>query len=75
MKAYEILTLAKPMLETLVLAGISPKDIQHLELHADYLRLKDEGHKSTYVEAYLCELYGLKKTRFYEIIRKFDKEL
>lgn len=75
MKAYEILTLAKPMLETLVSAGISPKDVQHLELHTDYLRLKGEGHKITYIEAYLCDQYGLKKTRFYEIIRKFDTEL
>ena len=75
MKAYEILALAKPMLETLVLAGISPKDIQHLDLFGDYIRLKKEGHKIAYIEVYLCEQYGLKRTRFYDIIKKFDIDI
>lgn len=75
MKAHEILTLAKPMIEKLMSAGISPKDIQHLDLYRDYLRLKGEGHKLTYIEAYLCDEYDIKRTRFFELIKKLDTDL
>ncbi len=75
MKAHEILVLARPMIEKLAHAGISPKDIQHLSLYDDFSRLKGEGHKITYIEAYICEEYNIKRTRFYDIIRKFDTDL
>lgn len=75
MKAHEILTLAKPMIEMLMSVGVSPKDIQHLDLHKDYLRLKNEGHKITYIEAYLCDEYNIKRTRFFELIKKLDTDL
>lgn len=75
MKAHEILTLAKPMIEKLISAGISPKDIQHLDLYKDYLRLKGEGHKIAYIEAYLCEEYNIKRTRFFELTKKLGTEL
>ena len=50
MKAYEVLLLAKPALEKLADVGVSPKDIQHLEMFNDYMNLKSEGHK-------VCLLY------------------
>lgn len=75
MKAHEILLLAKPMLKMLLSAGISPKDVQYLDLYSEYMRLKSEGHKVTYIEAYLCEEFNIRKTKFYEIIKLFDSEI
>lgn len=75
MKVYEVFTMAKPLIEKLTSSGINPKDIQYMDLYDDFLRLKNEGHKVTYIEAYLCEEYGIKKTKFYELTKLFDIDL
>ena len=75
MKVHEVLSLAKPIIEKVISAGINPKDIQHLELYNNFLRLRNEGHKMAYIEAFLCEEYNIKKTKFYELIKNFDTEL
>ena len=75
MKAHEVLLLAKPMLAVLFSAGISPKDVQYLDLYNEYTRLKSEGHKITYIETYLCEEFNIRKTKFYELIRSLDTEV
>lgn len=75
MKAYELLKLAKPILESISSAGLSPKDIKHLDLYSDYQKLKQEGHKVAYIEAHICEQYGLGKTHFFNIVKKFDTNI
>lgn len=75
MKAYEVLLLAKPALEKLADVGVSPKDIQHLEMFNDYLNLKSEGHKVAYIEAYLCDQYNISERRFYQVIKNMCKDL
>lgn len=75
MKAHEILLLAKPMIDILLSAGISPKDVQYISLYNEYIRLKAEGHKVTYIEAYLCDEFNIRKTKFYELIKQFDSEV
>lgn len=75
MKTVEVLSLAKPMLEMLISAGVNPKDVQYIELFNEYIRLKTEGHKVTYIEAYLCDEFNIKKTKFYELIKVFDSDI
>ena len=75
MKVHEVLNLAKPMIEKLVSVDVSPKDIQHLDMFREYMRLKAEGHKIAYIESYICEQYEIKRARFYMVIKKFDMEI
>jgi len=75
MKAHKVLSLAQPMLETLFSAGINPKDVQYLDLFNEYVRLKKEGHKITYIEAYLCEEFNIRKTKFYKLVKQLDSEV
>lgn len=75
MKAFEVLILAKPMIEKIMSVGLNPRDVQYLDLYGEYIRLKKEGHKVTYIEAYLCEEFNIRKTKFYELIKQFDSDI
>lgn len=75
MKAHEVLLLAKPILEKINNIGINPNDVQYLDMYSDYNRLKGEGHKTTYIEVYLCEQYNVSRAKFYQIVKVFGLEL
>lgn len=75
MKAYEALNLCSPLLERLRAAGINPADARHLPLYADYARMKAEGHKVTYLVAYLAGLYAMSERKVYEVVKKMEQEV
>lgn len=75
MKAHEALFAAKAMLDKLVSAGINPKDVRYLDLYNEYVRLREEGHKATYIQTYICDEYQISRTKFYEMVKIFDAEL
>lgn len=75
MKVFDILIFAEPIIKKLLEANVNPKDVQYLELFSEYQRLSAEGHKTTYIEAILCEEFDIKKTKFYEIIKSFGSQI
>lgn len=75
MKAYEALRLCSPLLERLREAGINPSDARYLPLYADYARMKAEGHKVTYLVAYLAGLYAVSERKVYEVVKKMEREI
>lgn len=75
MTVYQAMAMARPMFEALIEKGVNLKDAQFLDLYADYLRMRDEGEKVVYIETILCEKYGIKRAKFYLIIKSFQEEL
>lgn len=75
MKAHELLKVARPLIETLLNNGVSPKDVLHLDMYMDYIRLKGEGHKITYIEAYLSEQYEITDRHLKRIVSNMNKDL
>ena len=51
MKAYELLYINKSVLEAMISASIDVSDLKYLDLYKEYIRLKGEGHKKTYINA------------------------
>lgn len=75
MNAYEFLLTHKGVMEQIQLLPIQPSDVRYLELYKEYSRLKDEGHKITYVLQYLSDEYNVDERTIYRIIKKFSTEV
>ena len=75
MKVVDALVMAEPFISRLLVYGVKPRDVQYLALYDEYREFCKEGLKITYIEATLCEKYAIGRSKFYEIVRKFDEEM
>lgn len=75
MKAYELITVCKPIIDVLSNSGIGFNDINYIDLYQEYVRMKKEGHKTTYLVAYLSEQYEVSERKVYHLIKSFEKEI
>ena len=48
-------------------------DVRYIKLFNEYLRMKKEGHKLTYIVAFLVDEYSVGQATVYRIIEKFSK--
>lgn len=75
MIVYESLKDNRDLLIRLARTGIAVEDVKYLELYEDFVRLKDDGLKTTYVVAHLCDQYEVSEATVWRIIRKFQRVL
>ncbi len=74
MKIYEILSFNKEILDRLGRAGIRPEDCRYLDLYNDYLKMKADREKMTYIVAALADRYAVSERKVYTLIARFGKE-
>lgn len=72
MTVYEALSLGRNLLEQLQTARVRIEDVGYVQLYEDYLRLRDQGEKKTYIVACLSEQYGVCERKVYGIIKQFS---
>lgn len=75
MKVHEALTLSKPILDKMRQAGVKIDDVQYISMYEDYLSMKREGVKVSYIAEKLSEEYKIKPRKFFYIIKKFDSAI
>jgi Mor family transcriptional regulator len=75
MKTHEAIRIYKPLIENLKNYNIKVEDMKHLDLYDDFIRLKNEGHKITYITTYLSSQYNTSERTIYSIIKKFEEEI
>jgi hypothetical protein len=75
MKAYEVIALAQTPIEWLIRNGINPSSVKHLGMFYEYRRMVEEGWKKTYIVACLCDKYEVGRTKFFELIGEFEREM
>lgn len=75
MKAYELLSINKKMLDLMASMSIDISDLKYLELYSEYTKLLDEGHKKTYIMQYLSEEYGASERTIYRVIDRLSAEV
>lgn len=75
MEAHEILTQNTAMLESLARAGIAVEDVKYLPLWREYVRLRDNGLKTMYIVAHLCDEYAVSERTVYRTIRRFGRKV
>ena len=54
-------------------ANINLTDVRYIDLYQEFLRMKSEGHKLTYIVAFLMDEYSVGQATVYRVIDKFGK--
>lgn len=73
MKVIELLEANKSLLELMEREKMNPSDVKYIRLYEEYLRMKSEGHKLTYIVAFLVDEYQVGQATVYRIIERFGK--
>ncbi len=73
MSIYELIRVYEGPMKILAEANVNLSDVKYLELYQEYIRMKKEGHKLTYIVAFLMEEYSVGQATVYRIIDKFGK--
>ena len=75
MKAYELLTMGRQMLEVLHRNGSRIDDYEYLSMYGDYLRMKADGEKVAYIVAVLKEKYHVCERKVYKVVKTMGREV
>ena len=74
MRVYEILSLNREFLERLNNFGISLDDCCWVSVYKEYLNMKKNGDKKTYIVAFLSDKYNICERKVYKIIKTMEKD-
>jgi hypothetical protein len=75
MKTHEAIRIYKPLIDAMQNCNIKVEDVKHLGLYDDFTRLRNEGHKITYIASYLASEYNVSERTVYAIVKKFEEEI
>lgn len=73
MTLYEILAINKEMITRLQEYGAKPDDCRYIDLYRDYLQLRDDGEKVTYIVSLLSERYHVSERKVYSLVKRFGQ--
>lgn len=73
MTLFEALKFNRKPLEMLVRLGVKQDDIRYIDLYSEFVKMKNEGEKTTYAVAYLAGKYSVCERKVYDVIRRFGK--
>lgn len=73
MTMYEVLKLNEGLLQFMVANDVQPADVRYVQMYAEYLRMKSEGHKLVYIVAFLMDEYQVSESTVYRVMRRFKK--
>ena len=72
MTGYELLAVNENLLKKMQSAALSVDDIKYMEMYREYERLRNEGHKKTYIMQYLSDEYEVSERTAYRIVDRFS---
>ena len=74
MKIYEILNFNRELIDRMRMAGIRLEDTRYVGLYSDYEKMIHEGHKVTYVIAFLAGKYGVCERKAYSLVKRMKSD-
>lgn len=75
MTHYELLKSAATICRILAVNKVKTADVCFVPLYDDYIRMKGEGHKMTYIVFYLSEKYCVSEAAVYRIVKRMGKDI
>ena len=72
MTVYDIVSLNCELLKRLHKNGIKVGDYKWLDLYNDYLQMKAENHKTSYVVAKLSSKYKVCERQVFKVVKKMS---
>jgi len=73
MTVFDLIKVYEGPINVLNDANVNLSDVRYIKLFNEYLRMKKEGHKLTYIVAFLVDEYSVGQATVYRIIDKFSK--
>lgn len=73
MIVYDLIKAYEGPMNVLNEANVNLTDVRYIDLYKEFLRMKSEGHKLTYIVAFLVDEYSVGQATVYRIIEKFGK--
>lgn len=73
MTVFEVLNFNKELINKLLEIGFKRNDYKYIDLYSDYVKMKANGDKMTYVASYLSNKYSVSERNVYSIIKRFEK--
>lgn len=73
MTVFDLIKMYEGPINVLNDANVNLSDVRYIKLFNEYLRMKKEGHKLTYIVAFLVDEYSVGQATVYRIIEKFSK--
>lgn len=74
MTIYEVLKLNSGSLNILYEIGVNPEDYRYIEMYEEYVKLRTQGNKTTYIVAELSLKYNISERNIYSIIKRFKSD-
>lgn len=75
MTNYELLIMNRSMVEVLLSNHININDVQNLQIYEQFLDMKKQGHKVTYITVFLAHKYGMTDRGIYKIIKRLSRSV
>ena len=73
MTVFDLIKVYEGPINVLNDANVNLSDVRYIKLFNEYLRMKKECHKLTYIVAFLVDEYSVGQATVYRIIEKFSK--
>lgn len=75
MTTYQLLRANESLLRLISENKVNITDVAHLDIYTEYLRMKEEGHKVSYIAIHLADKYGMTDRGVYKVIRRLNKKV
>lgn len=75
MTNYELLTMNRSMVEVLLANHININDVQNLQIFEQFMEMKQQGHKVSYITVFLADKYGMTDRGIYNIIKRLSRQV
>ena len=75
MTNYELLIVNRSMVEVLLANHININDVQNLQIYEQFMEMKKQGHKVTYITVFLAHKYGITDRGIYKIIKRLSRSV
>lgn len=75
MRAYELLLTNRSLLTAMNECQLSVSDIKYIKLITEYIGMRAEGHKKTYIVGCLSDRYEIPERSLYRIIERLLKDV
>lgn len=72
MTIYDALKLSSPQIEMLTAIGANPNDCSYLELYEEYMKLRRNGEKVSYIVAKLAVSYSVSERTIYDVVKRLQ---
>lgn len=75
MTNYELLIVNRSMVDVLLANHININDVQNLQIYEQFMEMKKQGHKVTYITVFLAHKYGMTDRGIYKIIKRLSRSV